>query len=135
MSTVLPEGWSQPPAGAVPYRPAAPARPLLVPVAAALVVVGVVGGYVVARYGGWDLLRFTAFLWWTGSAAALSLLALKAPARTAVVTLFLFLFVGVPVVGYAAVKGATERALAVFTDQFEEFAPDLSDLGDLTPPG
>ena len=136
MSTVLPEGWSAPPPSAAPYRPEpSTSVPLLVPVAVALAVVGAVGGYAVARYGGFDLLRFTGFVWWAGSATALTLLALKAPVRTAVVTLFLFLFVGVPVVGYAAVKGTAERAVAVLTDQFgdfeQEFEAELEELSEL----
>ena len=119
-STTLPEGWAAPPP-ATPYRPQPAASTLVVPVAAALGVVGVLGGYVVARYGGLDPLLLAGLLWWTGSAVVLSLLARRSTWQTAVVTLFLFTFVAVPAVVYAAVRGTAERAVAVFTDQLEDF--------------
>lgn len=127
----VPAAWS-----AEPVSVAAPVRvPLAQPTprtssaiglaAGGLALVGAAGGYGVARYVGVEPLVLAGLAWWVVSAVVLSLLVRRSATNAAVVSLFLFLFVGLPVVAVATGQGLAHRVSDALSGTLEDLGSDL----------
>jgi hypothetical protein len=141
--TILPEGGNPSMPQSPPPQPSAAVRPYIAErsgsraigiAAGGFAVAGAVGGYAIARRAGLEPLMLAAFVWWVASAITLSLLVKRSTTTAAIVWLFLFMFVGLPVVGYAGARGMAERAIDVISEDFselqQEFENELQDYED-----
>ena len=126
-STILPGAPQGPLPAARPYVAHRPTVSPIVIAATALGVVGVVGGYATARYVDTELFTLVGLAWWLGSAITLALLVKRSPVTAAIVSLFLFLFVALPITGYAVARGLAQRVVAVIQEDFSDFTGDISE--------
>ncbi len=84
------------------------------------VVVGTAGGYALARYAeDRDVFLIAALAWWVLSAFLVSIGARGSSQTSAVVTVFLLIWIGVPLVGLGVAAGFRDRAAEALDGIFD----------------